>query len=55
MEENYIKAPYITQPITIHKGKVPRFRRASKRDVPPDYRKGKYDWLKNLIFGPKHI
>ena len=55
MQENYIKAPYITQPITIHKDKVPRFRRVNKNHVPPEYRKGKWDWIKALIFGPKKI
>lgn len=55
MQENYIQAPYIVQPITIYKEKVKRLRRVKRNDVPPDYRKDKWTWLKTIIFGPKQI
>lgn len=41
MQAYYICAPYETQPIEYHKGKVKRIKRAKKEDVPKAYRKNR--------------
>ena len=42
MQDNYIQAPYIPHPITIHKGKKLKIKRAKWREIPPDYRKKRF-------------
>ena len=42
MQNNYIKAPYTMCPITIHKGKAPKIKKAKWHEVPPDYRKKRF-------------
>ena len=46
---NYIYAPYEAQPITYHKGKVKRIKRAKKSEVPQEYRKGKRNIISAII------
>ena len=36
---NYIYAPYTTQPLTYHKGKVKRIKHVKRNEVPEFYRK----------------
>ena len=46
----YIKPPPMEfQPITVHKGKCKRIKRAKKRDVPIDYRKNRKAKRQNQI------
>lgn len=44
----YIQAPRPMQPITIHKGKVPRVKRAKREEVPEFYRKKRFVYLAKL-------
>ena len=39
MSQNYIQAPTQHNPITYHKGKTKRIKRAKRNDVPEFYRK----------------
>lgn len=39
---NYIQAPYTPVPITIHKGKKLKIKKAKWHEVPPDYRKKRF-------------
>ena len=49
MSSNYIYAPYKPQPITYHKGKVKRVKRAKTEDIPVAYRKKKWKLLNALL------
>ena len=50
----YIKYPMPFIPITWHKGKVPKVRKAKRSEVPPMYRKDIWQQLRNkLIFTKK--
>ena len=42
MQDNYIQAPHSMCPITIHKGKAPKTKKAKWHEVPPDYRKKRF-------------
>jgi hypothetical protein len=45
----YIQAPQPINPITIHKGKVPRVKRAKREEVPEFYRKKRFSSLKRHL------
>jgi hypothetical protein len=49
MQGCYIYAPYETQPIEYHKGKVKRIKRARKGDVPESYRKNIKAKIKRVL------
>ena len=49
MQQNYIYAPYTPQPITIHKEKVKRIKRAKRNEVPKQYRKNRLAAIRSAI------
>lgn len=50
MQACYIYAPYETQPIEYHKGKVKRIKRVKKRDVPESYRKNRRTKIRHVLY-----